>query len=178
MDDLKAMFPLKSIVTVSGMEGSEEVHVRPFRFGQIPRVTELMESLYDDFKSEDVELMELLKKGVDDVMELMALSAGKDSNWVRELAADEGMTLLSAVIEVNSDFFAHRLGPALQALKGALSGLKSSSSSSPTATGGGTSSNSPRPRSESSTASPKPETEPIESNESPIPAAPTPSPAS
>lgn len=170
IDDLKAVFPLEAVVVAGG----EEIRIREFRFGQLPRVIDVLGNIYADVQSEDVSLTDLLLKGQAGVADLIALAAGKDRAWVDGLSLGDGVALLGAVIEVNGDFFVHRLGPAIDTLKKALSGLKSYAPSSPPATAGRTSSTTESGRSPSSTGKPRPGSESGASSGSRTPAPPTP----
>lgn len=51
----------------------------------------------------------------------LAVATGEPADWLGELAADEFLTLLGEVVEVNADFFAHRVSPALTATVDKLS---------------------------------------------------------
>lgn len=171
MEELKDLVPQAAEVRAGG----ELFEITPFKFGQIPKVMRIMGEAFASLQSEEVPLEELLESAGDQVMDLVALATGKDRDWVAGLLPDEGLRLVTAVLEVNGDFFMRRLGPVLDDLKGALGGLKSSSSSLPTATPIARSSGTPPGRSPSSSEPHTPDGSKSGSIESETPAPPLPS---
>lgn len=43
----------------------------------------------------------------------MAIATGEDAGWIGDLLPDDFLRLVAEVVEVNADFFAHRVSPAL-----------------------------------------------------------------
>lgn len=77
----------------------------------------------------------------DDIIKAMSVATGESEEMLGNLLADEFLRLISAVIEVNDDFFARRVAPLIMAAKEkanaakkATNGATSSPSSSATAT--------------------------------------------
>lgn len=131
-DTLKILFPDEEM-TVAG----EPISLRPFPFGKYPKVLALLGSMLQPIteylqqqtgKSPGIKLeadtirispetvhflVNLLEKGGDHVMELLAIAVDKPFSWVAKLDGDDGIRLLAGVIIVNHDFFIQRLNPVL-----------------------------------------------------------------
>ena len=61
-------------------------------------------------------LLALFAQHSDGLIAIAAHGSGRRPDWIGTLQGDEFFDLLGAVIEVNSDFFAHRLLPAMNKL--------------------------------------------------------------
>lgn len=116
-DDLKTLVPQEMVMGV-------EVH--PFKFIQIPRVMEVLGQYLnvlgslDDLGLNSIAQM-LLLDGGEGIFELILMSTGKDREWLETLSSDEGVLILSKVIELNLDFFVQRVTPVLEGLSSRLS---------------------------------------------------------
>lgn len=108
-DELEVLFPGR-VITVAG----EELLITPFKLTQIPVVAGLMAKYYRlSGTSDTLDVVDLIEKAGDDVWKMMCMSLGKDRAWLDTLNAEEGVDLLSAIIEENSDFFIKKLSPAM-----------------------------------------------------------------
>jgi hypothetical protein len=130
MEDLKVLLPDEDLIL-----NGEEIAVRPFPFGKIPKVVtqasmliqmvlSLPPDLITDEGNIDIEnpataiiLASMLEQGGEQIFSILALAVGKPKEWVESLPPDEGLLLLIKVWEVNKDFFMKRLGPLLRKLK-------------------------------------------------------------
>lgn len=128
-DDLTVLFPNKDFIL-----GDETLVVRPFSFGDFPKVIKLIADFAELFMNapelkasvEDgniaidgktVEfIVELLEKGGDNVFSMISLSSGLDMQEVKALDPATGIELAYMVYEVNRDFFTKRLLPVVQKL--------------------------------------------------------------
>ncbi|MCB1630603.1 MAG: hypothetical protein H7A12_07270 [Pseudomonadales bacterium] len=84
--------------------------------------------------------------GGDDLVRAVAIATDQTEDWLGELLPDEFLPLVTAVVEVNADFFVRRVLPALNAATEttlATLGMTPLPSSSPTATAGPESSTTP-----------------------------------
>lgn len=75
----------------------------------------------------------------------VAVATGEEAGWIGDLDADEFLRLVGEVVEVNADFFAHRVSPALSQTVARLTqaltpGATPSPSSSPADSPGATAS--------------------------------------
>lgn len=114
--------PLKLVVA------GEELAITPLRFGMIPRVLDLASPFLGQLVqlrpgvAVEVDMIELVSRHGDRVNALVALLAGKPRDWVDNLPPDEALKLVGALVEVNWDFFSHRLQPAFKSAWSRLSG--------------------------------------------------------
>ena len=124
MSDIQTIFPGKDI-QISG----ETVTVKPFTFGQLPKVMKLMNKLnvqMIDGKVDTTMLLGQLAEGSEDLIDLISSSSGLSPKTINLLQPDEGIELLAAFLEVNGDFFIQRVLPQIQKLVGKhLTGQKS-----------------------------------------------------
>ena len=129
MSDLQTIFPGKDI-QISG----QTVTVKPFTFGQLPKVMKLINKLSAvQTGSGNIDtnmLLGLLAEGSDDLVDLIASSSGLSAQTINLLQPDEGIELLAAFLEVNGDFFVQKVLPIIKKLvEKHLTGPKSSSNS-------------------------------------------------
>lgn len=108
-DDLSALLPESRTLTVGG----ETLTLTPMRFGQLARALKLVGPLANRLAVDSVDLLALLADEGDKLIALAALLSGKDVAWIEALPTDEAVQLLSALYEVNADFFARRVAPML-----------------------------------------------------------------
>lgn len=131
--DLQVLFPERT-VTLS----KEKVEVRPFPFGSIPRVIailgnsigllqnapDLKATVEGDGENKELVLdektisflVDVVGQGGDNIMELIAVAANKDIEYVKALDPDDGLKLAYKCYAVNQDFFKQRLKPLLEVL--------------------------------------------------------------
>lgn len=172
MTDLETLFPGRAISA-----GGETFTLTPFKFGQLPTATRLLKPVAGALSAGGVfsiqsvggetqfllasdwplKVVGLVADGGEDVLKFVAFAAGKPIEWVNGLDADEGIALAKAVLEVNADFFVHRVLPLL-GMGQPSGGVISSASSSPAATDAPTSTDTPSDSS-SSTSEPPSATE-------------------
>ena len=133
-NDLEILFPDGVSIKV----GTEEVKVMPFTFGQLPFVMKRLVPLVrvfstsgvlsfgkDEKGSQTIELaknwpmyiLDVLAEGGEPLMELVAYTVGKQRSWMDTVQTDEGIALVKALVEVNSDFFSKKVLPTLPGMK-------------------------------------------------------------
>ncbi len=124
--------------------GGKTIDVLPLRVRQIPGFTRAVVPVLGPLGTGD--LATAIAVGGEDLVSAVAIATGEPEDWLGELLPDEFLALVTAVVEVNADFFARRVLPALNAATEttlATLGVTRSPSSSPTATAGPTSSTTP-----------------------------------
>lgn len=160
LDALVGEKPLKQPLVLRG----ETLNIKPINTGRLPAFLRAIRPLVDLFNLDALALsgdltdpahaqqaallmldqvMPAFLAEPDAVVQAVAVATGKPQAWLDELELDELLILAGACIEVNADFFARRLMPALlQMVKGMTppptAGSTSPSASSPTATATGT----------------------------------------
>lgn len=117
MSDLNTIFPAVKVLNVGG----EELTIRPFTFGQLPKVMAVLTKLSEPASKlyagniKDISLIsELFASCGEDIIGLMALCLGKPVDFINNLSQDEGIALVTAFIEVNSDFFIQKVLPTVK----------------------------------------------------------------
>lgn len=109
MADIDTLLPDRNI-DVAG----ETITVRPYKFAQLPQASAIVAKYMNKFQAgEQPDLVALLTEGGEDIFKLMCLAINKDRKWLDTLEAEDGINLLSVVIEVNYDFFTRKLTPLL-----------------------------------------------------------------
>lgn len=136
MNELNRLLPGQEIKV-----GEELIHLRPFTFGQLPKVITLVGNMGEDIIAvlqtlslENSELVlnekvftticNLCEKHWDSVTELIVLGTGKPATWVNEVAGAEGVELLFGTITGNWSFFRERLNPIIAQTKAQLAAKK------------------------------------------------------
>lgn len=116
-DDLIVLVPDDMVVTSLG-----EVKLNPFRFTQFPRVIQILASYSESIDvSKDLDINDfveiLTREDGEAIFQLILMCCpDKDRAWLDDLSADDGIQLLSKVIEMNLDFFIQKLTPAITKL--------------------------------------------------------------
>ena len=109
MDGADILVPETVTLTVAGVA----VEVRPLTVGQIPAVLRALKGV--DFSAGIAadDLPRLLEAHGEQLIEAVAIAVKRTTEFVSNLDPVEFLTLASKVVEVNADFFAHRLAPVL-----------------------------------------------------------------
>lgn len=139
MDDLNVLVPPSVTLTVGG----ESVAITPLRIGELPAFTRAIAPAVAEFRRDGIDWLALFGLHGEAMLTALAVATRKPREWIEGLAADEAILLAAKVIEVNSDFFARRVLPKVEAAMAQLpvtaAGSTSPSGSSPTATASPTS---------------------------------------
>lgn len=113
MTDLQTLFPEVTVELSSG-----PVVVKPFTFGQLPKVLAKAKNVYggvshllDDGSNEAAVILEIMAVGGDDLLDLISLSISKQRDFFDTLSMDEGVKLTGIFLEVNLSFFVQRVLP-------------------------------------------------------------------
>lgn len=114
--------------SISVRTGDETIDIRPFTFGQLPRVLRHIGDVLGCLTGDTLDLSTLSEPAAESIIALAMIAANKPRDWFDQLPPDEGIALLRAVIEVNRDFFARRVGPEVERLRLTLSSITSTSS--------------------------------------------------
>jgi len=115
------------------------VAIAPLKVRQIPAFTRAISPVLGPLAAGDV--LTAVAVGGEDLTRAVGIATGEDEAWLGELNADDFLLLAAAVIEVNADFFARRVLPALtaatertQAILGAMPLPSSAATGTSTAT--------------------------------------------
>lgn len=80
-----------------------------------PELASVFGGLMDGAEIDPQVIVDLLADHGDALIDATAVATGKPAEWIGESDAAEFIGLVRAVIEVNADFFAQRLGPTMAA---------------------------------------------------------------
>lgn len=114
-NEMDILFPEGKILTIGG----EEITIKPLTFGQIPKASKMVAPIIKAMAKSELagdsvmdmagNWVDILAIGGDDLLNLIGWAIGKDRAWFDTLQMDEGIELVKAVIEVNSDFFTKKV---------------------------------------------------------------------
>lgn len=123
MSDLQTMVPQPVVVKV----GDEEIQIRALRVGQVSAVLYVIKPLAPQLaeykKTGSVDVLSLVVENTPAVINLLAILLSKPKEWVEDLELDSMVKLVSAVLEVNLDFFIQRVLPSVLKAMGQLNAL-------------------------------------------------------
>ena len=116
MSELNQLFPAGKQICIR----DENLTIKPFKFGELPKVFKAVETLsstignlMSERNTSPSTITALIADGGDGIFELMVIGSKKDKAWIEELEMDEGVELLTTIIEVNADFFIQKVLPTL-----------------------------------------------------------------
>ncbi len=132
--DVDVLFPEKSF-EVNG----EQITVRPFYFGEFPKVVKLLQPILTTLANSQllrvttteggeqklhvvvpeniVEVMSnLMLDSSEPLIDLLSFATGKPTDWFDTLPFDKGVELSALWFEVNKDFFVRRVVPLMKKL--------------------------------------------------------------
>jgi len=137
MPDLNTYFPEVRHLLIGG----KSVSVAPLKVRQIPPFMRAIGPAAALLFSGD--MAGALAWHGEELIQAVAVATGEPAAWLGDLDADEFLRLVGEVVEVNADFFAHRVTPALEATVAKVTrtltpGATPSQSSSPAASPGET----------------------------------------
>lgn len=127
-EDLNVVVPEPIIVVV----GTENIEIKQIKVGQMTKIMRIAYPFYDKLKAikdeakknpqKDIgiDLFSLVVEHGDSIIDLMAVLTNKDREWAENLELDSLVSLFTAVVEVNLDFFIQRVLPLLSKLVGEL----------------------------------------------------------
>ena len=124
-DQLSILFPEGKEVTIR-----ENVYcIKPFKLGELPKVLKAINPIVGVFAGlaqKNANMLEvvtgILSEGGDNILQLMAIATKQPQEFIDELDLDEGIEVLTAVIEVNSDFFFKKALPKMTEMIQKLNG--------------------------------------------------------
>ena len=113
-NELTTLFPTGKEITIS----AENLTIKPFKFGELPKVFKIVQPMAAAFATLQAQrenpataIAGLIATGGDHILDLMVIGSHKPREWIDNLDMDEGATLLTAILEVNADFFIRKVLP-------------------------------------------------------------------
>lgn len=128
-NELTQLFPTGKEISIN----DENLTIKPFKFGELPKVFKaigpLTSTLGNILQNRDINfssIAALIMEGGDSIIDLMVIGSRKPRDWVDELEMDQGVEVLTAIFEVNADFFIRKVLPLVNTKMEKTSGLTSS----------------------------------------------------
>jgi hypothetical protein len=130
--EVEQLFPQGKEVTLKG----KAYQIKPFGFGQFPKVLKLFKDVKDvkiggEGGVQFGDMTTFMLENADIVVEFAMLATKEKREFFDDVALDESVDLVQAIVEVNADFFVTRLQPklltAMSKLTESVGGLSSQS---------------------------------------------------
>jgi len=128
-NELEQLFPTGKTISIN----DENLTIKPFKFGELPKVfkaigpmTSTLGNLLQNRDASFAAIAGLITDGGDSIIDLMVVGSRKPREWVEELEMDQGVEVLTAIFEVNADFFIRKVLPLVNTKMEKASGQTSS----------------------------------------------------
>jgi hypothetical protein len=99
--------------------GGKTLSVSPLKVRQIPGFTRAISPVMGPLMAG--EILTAVAVAGDDLVRAVSIATGEQVEWLGDLDADDFVKLASKVLEVNADFFVHRLTPVISQVSESLS---------------------------------------------------------
>lgn len=99
--------------------GGKKISVSPLKVRQIPSFTRAVAPVMGLLTGGD--MIAALGIAGDDLVKAVSIATNEPVDWLGDLDADDFVKLASTVLEVNADFFVHRLTPEITRASESLS---------------------------------------------------------
>lgn len=113
-----------------------DVEVKPLKFLQLiaalkhlAPILKLVQAMSEEGQ-EVLGLMQMIDTAPEPLLAITSMCTGKDQQFYESLEADEGLALVTAVYEVNKDFFDQKLKPLIATLREKLGAARLGTSAS------------------------------------------------
>ncbi len=124
MSDLNTLIQTKREVRLR----EKAIEISPFKFSEFGLACKFIQRIREQIGDidGDVDLFNLMAKCGEEVKGICVLASHQDSEFIEKLELDDAMKLISAIIEVNKDFFTQNVRPVMQEMVTRLSGGETS----------------------------------------------------
>ena len=127
MQTLEKIAPIPVKVDIAG----ERLCILPIKTRELPLMMKAIAPILGEIQSGDI--LGALATNADSLVAAVSIGSRKDRAWVDDLELDDLVALAGAVLEVNADFFVHRVLPgltkAVEGVTGAVGRTQSTDSS-------------------------------------------------
>lgn len=120
MNELEQLIPVPAEIRVGG----ELLELTPIRLGEVPSLARILAPMAGKFGQGEPDWLDLLGQHGGSLLSVLAIASRKPREWIDGLAVDEAIQLAAALMEVNADFFVHRVLPAIESAAAPSSGLR------------------------------------------------------
>jgi hypothetical protein len=107
MQTLEKIAPIPLKVDIAG----ERLCILPIKTRELPGMMKAIAPILGEIQGGDI--LGALSANADSLVAAVAIGSRKDRAWVDDLDLDDLVALAGAVLEVNADFFVHRVLPGL-----------------------------------------------------------------
>lgn len=107
MQTLEKIAPTPLRLDIAG----ERLSILPIKTRELPGMMKAIAPILGEIQGGDI--LGALAANADSLVAAVAIGSRKDRAWVDELDLDDLVALAGAVLEVNADFFVHRVLPGL-----------------------------------------------------------------
>ena len=107
MQTLEKIAPIPLKVDIAG----ERLSILPIKTRELPPMMRAIAPILGEIQSGDI--LGALAANADALVAAVSIGSRKDRAWVDELDLDDLVALAGSVLEVNADFFVHRVLPGL-----------------------------------------------------------------
>src|SRR3569832_1260351 len=133
VEQLDTLFPQLLSFVLSSVRGADgtpvTIDVRPIRVGKLAAFIRAVSGLLPAFDDPDnLNITALVMGHTDQVIESLSVEQDENRDLVDQLDLADLVAAVTAVVEVDGDFFVHRLEPALGAAKNKIARLRGPSS--------------------------------------------------
>jgi len=125
MNTLEKIAPIPLKVDVAG----ERLCILPIKTRELPGMMKAIAPILGEIQGGDI--LGALSANADSLVAAVAIGSRKDRAWVDELDLDDLVALAGAVLEVNADFFVHRVLPGLTKAMEGVTGAVGQTQSTP-----------------------------------------------
>jgi len=93
--------------------GGESLEITPIRVGELSALIKAVRPFIERLTA-DTDWIALLADHDDALLEAIAIASRRQKDWVSQLTIDDAVRLATVLFEVNADFFARQVSPAIQ----------------------------------------------------------------
>jgi len=93
--------------------GDESLEITPIRVGELSALIKAVRPFIERLTA-DTDWIALLADHDDALLEAIAIASRRQKDWVSQLTIDDAVRLATVLFEVNADFFARQVSPAIQ----------------------------------------------------------------
>lgn len=109
-EQLAAVIPLERSLSMAGVT----IPIRQIKLGSLPAVLIAVQPLRHMLSLRDeIDIASLFMLHADECMQLLTVLSGQNRRFIDDLEIDDGVILLTALLEVNADFFIRQVLPKL-----------------------------------------------------------------
>jgi hypothetical protein len=125
MQTLEKIAPIPLKVDIAG----ERLCILPIKTRELPGMMKAIAPILGEIQGGDI--LGALSANADSLVAAVAIGSRKDRAWVDDLDLDDLVALAGAVLEVNADFFVHRVLPGLTKAMEGVTGAVGQTQSTP-----------------------------------------------